>query len=86
MSGNDSDDDIPFNRDFPLSPGRVDTIAPGIRRVVAGNPGRVVKMRFPSEIVAELLAIRWWDWDADKIARHVDAIQGADIDALRGAV
>ena len=26
--------------------------------VVAGNPGRIVKMRFPPEIVAELLAIR----------------------------
>ena len=54
--------------------------------VVAGNPGRVVKMRFPPEIVAELLAIRWWDWDADRIARHIDAIQGANIDALRAAV
>ena len=41
--------------------------------VVAGNPGRIVKMRFPPEIVAELLAIRWWDWEAEKIARHVDA-------------
>ncbi len=54
--------------------------------VVAGNPSRVVKMRFPPEIVAELLAIRWWDWEADRIARHVDTIQGADIDALRTAV
>ena len=43
-------------------------------------------MRFAPEIIAELLAIRWWDWPADKIARHVDAIQGADIDALRAAV
>ena len=54
--------------------------------VVAGNPGRVVKMRFAPEIAAELLAIRWWDWDADRIARHIDAIQGANIDALRAAV
>ena len=54
--------------------------------VVAGNPGRIVKMRFAPEIVAELLTIRWWDWAADRIARHVDAIQGADIDALRAAV
>ena len=54
--------------------------------VVAGNPGRIVKMRFPPEIVGELLAIRWWDWEAEKIARHVAAIQGADIDALHAAV
>ncbi|MGX5735352.1 CatB-related O-acetyltransferase [Bosea thiooxidans] len=54
--------------------------------VVAGNPGRIVRMRFAPEIVSELLAIRWWDWDAEKIARNVAAIQGADIDALRAAV
>ena len=53
---------------------------------VAGNPAAIVKMRFPPEIVAELLTIRWWDWDAAKIGRNVDAIQGADIDALRAAV
>lgn len=54
--------------------------------VVVGNPGRVVRLRFPEETVAALLAIRWWDWEADKIARNVAAIAGADIDALRAAV
>ncbi|HEV7257466.1 MAG TPA: CatB-related O-acetyltransferase [Bosea sp. (in: a-proteobacteria)] len=54
--------------------------------VVVGNPGRVVKLRFPEETIAALLAIRWWDWDAGKIARNVQAIAGADIDALRAAV
>lgn len=54
--------------------------------VVVGNPGRVVRMRFPEELVAALLSIRWWDWDADKIARNIAAIAGADIDALRAAV
>lgn len=34
-----SDDDIPFNRDFPLPPATVDHVAPGIRRIVAANPG-----------------------------------------------
>lgn len=54
--------------------------------VVVGNPGRVVKLRFPEATVAELLAIRWWDWEPEKIARNVAAIAGADIDALRAAV
>lgn len=54
--------------------------------VVVGNPGRVVKLRFPPEIVAELLAIRWWDWDAEKIGRNLMVIASADIDALRAAV
>ncbi|PZN98199.1 MAG: chloramphenicol acetyltransferase [Hyphomicrobiales bacterium] len=54
--------------------------------VVVGNPGRVVKLRFPEDTVAALLAIAWWEWDADKIGRNVAAIAGADIDALRAAV
>lgn len=54
--------------------------------VVVGNPGRVVRTRFAPEVVAELLAIRWWDWDADKIARNIAVIGAADIDALRAAV
>ena len=54
--------------------------------VVVGNPARVVRLRFPPEIVAELLAIAWWNWDADRIGRNVQAIAAADIDALRAAV
>lgn len=54
--------------------------------VVVGNPARVVKTRFPPEIVAELLDIRWWDWEPEKIGRNIAAISGADIDALRRAV
>src|SRR5258707_13202843 len=35
MSDND---DIPFNRDFPLKPGVVDEIRPGVRRILCNNP------------------------------------------------
>jgi glyoxylase-like metal-dependent hydrolase (beta-lactamase superfamily II) len=31
-------DDIPFNRDFPLKPGMVDEIRPGVRRILCNNP------------------------------------------------
>jgi glyoxylase-like metal-dependent hydrolase (beta-lactamase superfamily II) len=31
-------DDIPFNRDFPLKPGVVDEACPGVRRVLCNNP------------------------------------------------
>jgi glyoxylase-like metal-dependent hydrolase (beta-lactamase superfamily II) len=31
-------DDIPFNRDFPLAPGVVDEVVPGVRRVLCDNP------------------------------------------------
>src|SRR6201999_4506573 len=31
-------DDIPFNRDFPLKPGVVEEARPGVRRVLCNNP------------------------------------------------
>lgn len=52
--------------------------------VVGGNPATVVKQRFPDEVVAELLAIRWLDWPVEKITRNLPAIVGADLDVLRG--
>ena len=53
--------------------------------VVAGNPARVVKLRFGLDTITRLLALAWWDWSADKITRNLDAIRGADIDALEAA-
>jgi virginiamycin A acetyltransferase len=51
--------------------------------VVGGNPARRIKQRFPDAVVAELLAIRWWEWPAERITRSLRAIVGADIAALR---
>ena len=31
-------DDVPFNRDFPLAPGVVDEVSPGVRRILCNNP------------------------------------------------
>ena len=31
-------DDVPFNRDFPLAPGVVDEVVPGVRRILCNNP------------------------------------------------
>lgn len=33
-----TDDDIPFNRNFPLQPGVVDEVVPGVRRILCNNP------------------------------------------------
>src|SRR3954464_9458539 len=33
-----ANDDVPFNRDFPLKPGVVDEVRPGVRRVLCDNP------------------------------------------------
>jgi virginiamycin A acetyltransferase len=53
--------------------------------LVGGNPAKVIKQRFPDEVVNELLAIKWWDWPVDKITRNLPAIVGADLAALKNA-
>lgn len=53
--------------------------------IVAGNPARVVRMRYDEATVARLLAVAWWDWPVDKITRNLDAIRGADIARLEAA-
>jgi glyoxylase-like metal-dependent hydrolase (beta-lactamase superfamily II) len=38
MSDSNTNEDVPFNRDFPLKPGVVEEVMPGVRRVLCGNP------------------------------------------------
>jgi virginiamycin A acetyltransferase len=53
--------------------------------VAVGNPAKIARRRFSDEVVAQLLAIAWWDWAPDKISRHIPAIAGADLVALTAA-
>lgn len=54
--------------------------------IVAGNPARVVRLRFDDDTIARLRAVAWWDWDIAKITRNIPAINGADLAALEAAV
>jgi len=51
--------------------------------IVAGNPATVIRRRFPDDVIAELLAIAWWNWSAEGISRNLEHIMGADVEALR---
>jgi virginiamycin A acetyltransferase len=51
--------------------------------IVGGNPAKPIRQRFSDEVVQELLAIAWWNWDIQKITRNLDKIVSADLDALR---
>ena len=43
--------------------------------VVLGNPGRVVKYRFSPEVIARLLAEKWWENDIEDLAGHIGEFQ-----------
>lgn len=53
--------------------------------IVAGNPVREIHKRFEESVIEELLKIRWWDWEIEKITRNLKIICSADIEALRKA-
>ena len=53
--------------------------------IAVGNPARVVRRRFDDATVAALLDIAWWNWPAERIARNLGAIRGADLDMLKAA-
>lgn len=39
--------------------------------IVAGNPAKVIKMRFNENVIRKLLVIKWWDWPYSLIAERV---------------
>ncbi len=38
--------------------------------IVAGNPARLIRLRFEPDMISALLSLEWWNWPADKLARY----------------
>ncbi|GAB4459039.1 MAG: Vat family streptogramin A O-acetyltransferase [Elainellaceae cyanobacterium] len=53
--------------------------------IVGGNPAALIRKRFDDTVIQELLQIRWWDWEIQKITRHLPAICGGDLAVLQQA-
>ena len=43
--------------------------------VVLGNPARVVKYRFPEDVIARLLEEKWWEKDLGELAGRIGEFQ-----------
>lgn len=54
--------------------------------IVAGNPAKVVKMRFDDKTIERLQKIAWWNWDIEKINKHLKLICNLDVDKLELAL
>ena len=54
--------------------------------VVGGNPARLIKMRFDSELIAMLLKLKWWDFPPEELLRFLPELCSEDIPAVREAV
>lgn len=50
--------------------------------IVGGNPAKEIRKRFTDEQIKQLLAIKWWDWEIDKITRNLHYLTDTNIEAL----
>jgi virginiamycin A acetyltransferase len=51
--------------------------------IVGGNPAKEIRKRFDEETIHMLLALKWWDWDVQKITDNLEAITSGKIDKLK---
>lgn len=54
--------------------------------ILGGNPARIIRMRHDEATIKTLLELAWWDWDLEKITRHVSLLMEHDVAALKGAM
>ena len=53
--------------------------------IVGGVPARPIRKRFDEKTIAALEALRWWDWDEEKLRCSLPAIQAGDLAGLERA-
>jgi phosphonate metabolism protein (transferase hexapeptide repeat family) len=50
--------------------------------IVAGNPARPIKQRFPEAITSRLAALAWWDWDHETLRGALPDFRKLDIEGF----
>ena len=53
--------------------------------IVGGVPAKPIRKRFSDGEIAQLQALRWWDWPEKIIAASIGAIQSGDLEMLKRA-
>jgi carbonic anhydrase/acetyltransferase-like protein (isoleucine patch superfamily) len=50
--------------------------------IVAGNPARPIKRRFPESIAGRLAELAWWDWDHETLRRALPDFRKLDVEGF----
>lgn len=50
--------------------------------IVAGNPARPIRERFPEAIAARLIALGWWDWDHARLRAALQDFRSLTVEAF----
>tara|TARA_R100001163_G_scaffold31720_1_gene24804 strand:+ start:3123 stop:3647 length:525 start_codon:yes stop_codon:yes gene_type:complete len=48
--------------------------------IIGGNPAKLIKQRFTDKQVKQLMEIKWWEWDKEKINDNLYLICNENID------
>lgn len=38
--------------------------------IVGGVPGKILKYRFSNNVIAELIKLKWWNWEIEKLTKY----------------
>ncbi|MCF3972928.1 CatB-related O-acetyltransferase [Paracoccus sp. EGI L200073] len=38
--------------------------------IVGGSPARIIRKRFSDDVITQMLQIKWWHWDDERIKRN----------------
>jgi len=50
--------------------------------VMGGSPARVLKYRFPPDVIQKLLKLKWWDWPDEKVKERIPLLLSKDYQEL----
>jgi chloramphenicol O-acetyltransferase type B len=50
--------------------------------IVGGVPAKVVRFRFPPEMIKQLLEIEWWNWSSDRLRKAQPIFAQDDVNAF----
>lgn len=65
-----------------IGAGAVVTKSVAAFQIVAGNPARVIRERFPSDVIARLQSLSWWSLPEAEQKRLSSLFEDVDIEAL----
>lgn len=50
--------------------------------IVAGNPAKPIRPRFPAAIAERLVALAWWDWEHGRLRATLDDFRALSVEAF----
>lgn len=51
--------------------------------IVGGVPAKIIKYRFPEDIIHALLVIKWWEWSDEELKKNQHYFVSEDINVIR---